>query len=81
MKVDNVFVEASPTLSYTNFCVMVTVGRRRYPLVYLNRPKVISEKSFCEAMEVIDIKLPDGFEFELEPEKEKGKAPVEVAKK
>lgn len=70
MKIDEVFVEISPTLSYKNYCVMVTVGRKRFPLVYLNRPKVISKKSFCEAMEAIEVKLPDGFEFELEPDKE-----------
>ena len=68
MKIDEVTVEVSPTLSYTNYCVMVKVGRKRYPLVYLNRPKVISKESFCQVMEMIEVAGLDGFEFELEPE-------------
>ena len=85
MKIDQTYVEIAPTLSYTNWCVVVKVGRKTFPFVHLNRPKVISEESFNEAMEAIEIKLPDGFEFELaefEPESpDKGKAQVKVAKK
>ncbi len=81
MKVNEVSVEIAPTSSYKKYCVVVKVGRKRYDFVHLNKPKVISGKSFDEAMEVIEITLPDGFEFELEPGEVEGKAPVKVARK
>ncbi len=79
MKIDRISIEAAPTLSYKNWCIVVYVGRQKYPLIYLNKPKVISEKSFNEAMEKIEISGLDGLEFELQ--KVEAKAPIRVAKK
>ncbi len=81
MKIDKTFVAIAPKLSYDGYCIIAMVGREMYTLSYFRRPKAISEKSFNEAMEAIEVKFPDGFEFELEPAKVETKAPVKVAKK
>ncbi len=79
MKITEVSVEVAPTSSYKGYCVTVKVGRQKYPLVYLKKPKPISEASFKAAVEGIEVTLPDGFEFELQ--KVEAKAPVKVTKK
>ncbi len=83
MKIDKTFVAIAPKLSYDGYCIIAMVGREMYTLSYFRRPKAISEKSFNEAMEQIEVKLPDGFEFELETEivKEDAKASVKVTKR
>ncbi len=83
MKIDKVSVKVTPVSSYKGHCVVADVEREQYSIIYLTRPKVISKKSFLAIVKAIEVNLPDGFEFELEPElvKEDDKAPIKVAKK
>lgn len=81
MKIDKISVASSPTLANKNYYIVADVGRQRYPLICLSRPKVVDEESFIRIVEAIEAVLPDGFEFELQLKKENSKAPIKVAKK
>jgi len=70
MKIDEVTVEADPVSSYSKHCVKAKVKRDRYSIVHLSKPKAISQKSFDELMQVVEVTIPPDFEFELEPDKE-----------